>query len=241
MTAEDVRFYYDVIMDPKNRRRFSRWGFCFDRPVIVDSLTVSIRAKKSAGATSGRRLRHGVPGTRGGKNFSEIRYDIPVVNGPYKKIVPARTAVELERRADWWGFHKNWNRNGGNFGRSVTASWRTRRRLRGVQEGAISTPMRLHVLHLDEADGLPAVRSKGLGGEQRIFNREPIGFPGNGDEPAAASLRAISGCAGRFAPLNRRLMNEKYMYNQYFLLNSYVPDLWPGNTIRVPRRLITKS
>jgi microcin C transport system substrate-binding protein len=29
--------------------------------------------------------------------------------------------------------------------------------------------------------------------------------------------------------LNRKLMNDKLMYNQYFLLNSYYPDLYPGN------------
>jgi microcin C transport system substrate-binding protein len=29
--------------------------------------------------------------------------------------------------------------------------------------------------------------------------------------------------------LNRELMNEKLMFNQYFLLNSYYPDLYPNN------------
>jgi microcin C transport system substrate-binding protein len=29
--------------------------------------------------------------------------------------------------------------------------------------------------------------------------------------------------------IDRKLMNEKYMFNQYFLLNTYFPSLWPGH------------
>jgi microcin C transport system substrate-binding protein len=41
------------------------------------------------------------------KNFNDIRYEFPVVSGPYRiNMFREDRFVELERRADWWGFQK---------------------------------------------------------------------------------------------------------------------------------------
>ena len=119
VTAEDVQFYYDVIMDEKNLTPIFKVGLSrFDRPEVVDSLTVKMTAKESHWGNFWEAAgmlafpKH----VWAGKDFNQIRYEFPVVSGPYKiKTFREDRYVELERRADWWGFHKYWNRGKYNF------------------------------------------------------------------------------------------------------------------------------
>jgi microcin C transport system substrate-binding protein len=70
---------------------------------------------------------------------------------------------------------------------------------------------------------------KGYVLKNRVFNQEPKGFQG-----FALNLRRDKFKDARVRKalsllLNRELMNEKFMFNQYFLLNTYYPELWAGN------------
>ena len=119
VTAEDVQYYYDVIMDEKNLTPIFKVGLSrFDRPEVVDSLTVKMTAKESHWGNFWEAAgmlafpKH----AWASKDFNQIRYEFPVVSGPYKiKTFREDRYVELARRADWWGFHKNWNRGKYNF------------------------------------------------------------------------------------------------------------------------------
>jgi microcin C transport system substrate-binding protein len=71
---------------------------------------------------------------------------------------------------------------------------------------------------------------RGWVARHRVYNQEPKGFQGFAlnlrrgifqDERVRRALCHL---------FNRKLMNDKLMYNEYFLLNSYYPDLHPGNT-----------
>ena len=119
ITAEDVQYYYDVIMDPKNLTPIFKVGLSrFERPKILDSLTISITAKdvhwanfwEAAGLVAFPKH------VWKDQDFNQIRYKFPVVEGPYK-ISEFREDryVELSRNPNWWGFHKNWNRGKYNF------------------------------------------------------------------------------------------------------------------------------
>ncbi len=70
---------------------------------------------------------------------------------------------------------------------------------------------------------------KGWAVKQRIFNKEPIGFQGMAINLRKPQFQDVRVRRALNMLLNREAMNEKYMYNQYFLLNSYYPDLWEGN------------
>ena len=66
--------------------------------------------------------------------------------------------------------------------------------------------------------------------KQDIHNQGPIGFQGlalNMRRPVFQDVRVRQALA---LLLNRELMNEKLMFNQYFLLNSYYPDLYAKDT-----------
>ncbi|MCF0222314.1 MAG: ABC transporter substrate-binding protein, partial [Fibrobacter sp.] len=234
VTAEDVQFYYDVIMDEKNLTPIFKVGLSrFDRPEIVDSLTIRMTAKEihwgnfweAAGMLAFPKH------AWNGKDFNQIRYDFPVVSGPYIiKTFREDRYVELARRADWWGFGKNWNRGKYNF-------QKIRYRFMNDQTKALEAfkkqdfnayAIYTSSIWMKQTD-FEAIQ-KGWAVKQRIFNKEPIGFQGmaiNLRKPEYQDVRVRR--ALNFM-LNREAMNEKYMYGQYFLQNSYYPDLWPDNT-----------
>lgn len=233
VTAEDVQFYYDVIMDEKNLTPIFKVGLSrFDRPEVVDSLTIKMTAKESHWGNFWEAAgmlafpKH----VWAGKDFNQIRYEFPVVSGPYKiKTFREDRYVELQRRADWWGFKKNWNRGKYNFEK-------IRYRFMNDQTKALEAFKKQDInayaiytssIWMKQTD-FDAIQ-KGWAVKQRIFNKEPIGFQGMAINMRKPQFQDVRVRRALNMLLNREAMNEKYMYNQYFLLNSYYPDLWEGN------------
>ncbi|MBR4559846.1 MAG: ABC transporter substrate-binding protein [Fibrobacter sp.] len=233
VTAEDVQFYYDVIMDEKNLTPIFKVGLSrFDRPEVVDSLTVKMTAKESHWGNFWEAAgmlafpKH----AWAGKDFNQIRYEFPVVSGPYKiKTFREDRYVELQRRADWWGFKKNWNRGKYNFEK-------IRYRFMNDQTKALEAFKKQDInayaiytssIWMKQTD-FDAIQ-KGWAVKQRIFNKEPIGFQGMAINLRKPQFQDVRVRRALSMLLNREAMNEKYMFGQYFLLNSYYPDLWEGN------------
>ena len=233
VTAEDVQFYYDVIMDEKNLTPIFKVGLSrFDRPEILDSLTVKMTAKESHWGNFWEAAgmlafpKH----AWAGKDFNQIRYEFPVVSGPYKiKTFREDRYVELARRADWWGFKKNWNRGKYNFEK-------IRYRFMNDQTKALEAFKKQDInayaiytssIWMKQTD-FDAVQ-KGWAVKQRIFNKEPIGFQGMAINLRKPQFQDVRVRRALNMLLNRESMNEKYMFGQYFLLNSYYPDLWENN------------
>lgn len=229
--AEDVQFYYDVIMDPKNLTPIFKVGLSrFDRPVVKDSLTISMTAKtvhwanfwEAAGLVAFPKH------VWSGQDFNAIRYRFPVVEGPYK-ISEFREDryVELSRNADWWGFHKNWNRGKYNFQKIRYRFMEDRTKaLEAFKKGDLDAyAVYTSSIWMKQTD-FPAVE-KGWAVKQQIYNSEPIGFQGMAINMRREKFQDVRVRQALSYLMDRKLMNEKYMYNQYFLLNSYYPDLWP--------------
>ncbi len=231
--AEDVQFYYDVMMDPKNLTSTFRVSLKrFDRPVIKDSLTVSITAKEvhwnnfwdAAGLVAfPKHIWEKV-------DFNKQNFEFPVVSGPYKiSEVKKERSLTLQRRGDWWGRAKRYNQYKFNFDyikyRFMEDQNKT---LEAFKKGDIDAyPVYTAAIWATKTD-LPQV-NKGWVIKQRIFNREPIGFQGfaiNMRRPIFQDLRVRDALS---LLINRPLMNEKLMFNEYFLLNSHYPDLFSNN------------
>ena len=199
---------------------------------MVDSLTVKMTAKESHWGNFWEAAgmlafpKH----VWAGKDFNQIRYEFPVVSGPYKiKTFREDRYVELQRRADWWGFHKNWNRGKYNFEK-------IRYRFMNDQTKALEAfkkqdfnayAIYTSSIWMKQTD-FDAVK-KGWAVKQRIFNKEPIGFQGMAINLRKPQFQDVRVRRALSMLLNREAMNEKYMFGQYFLLNSYYPDLWEGN------------
>jgi microcin C transport system substrate-binding protein len=233
ITAEDVQFYYDVMMNPKNLTPIFKVGLSrFDRPKILDSLTLSITAKdvhwanfwEAAGLVAFPKH------IWENQNFNQIRYKFPVVEGPYK-ISDFREDryVELSRNPDWWGFHKNWNRGKYNFEKIRYRFMEDRTKaLEAFKKGDLDAyAVYTSSIWMKQTD-FDAVQ-KGWAVKQHIFNREPIGFQGMAMNLRRDKFKDVRVRQALSYLMDRKLMNEKYMYNQYFLLNSYYPDLWENH------------
>lgn len=233
ITAEDVQFYYDVMMDEKNLTPIFKVGLSrFDRPEVIDELTIRVVAKEAhwgnfweaAGLTAFPKH------VWAGKDFNAIRYEFPVVSGPYKiKTFREDRFVELERRADWWGFAKNWNRGKYNFERIRYRFMEDQTKVLEAfkKQDFDAYPLYTSSIWMKQTD-FEAVQ-KNYAVKQKIYNQEPIGFQGMAFNLRREKFQDVRVRKALSMLMNRKLMNEKYMYDQYFLLNSYYPDLWENN------------
>jgi microcin C transport system substrate-binding protein len=236
LTAGDFRYYYDVIMNPKNMTPIFRVGLSrFDRPEVVDSLTLRVTAHEAhwsnfweaAGLTAFPE--HAWKG----KDFNTRNFDFEVVSGPYKLgEVKRERYISLERRADWWGRSKRYNQYKYNFAQIKYRFMEDRNKaLEAFKKGDFDAyPIYTAALWAEQT-GVKQIPGIATGHVSRhgIYNQEPKGFQGfaiNLRRPIFQDVRVRLALSHL---LNRELMNDKLMYNQYFLLNSYYPDLYPGN------------
>jgi microcin C transport system substrate-binding protein len=65
--------------------------------------------------------------------------------------------------------------------------------------------------------------------KNRVFNHEPKGFQGFALNLRRDKFKDIRVRKALSLLLDRELMSEKFMFNQYFLLNTYYPSLWSQN------------
>ena len=231
--AGDVQYYYDVIMNPKNLTSLFRTGLDrFSRPEILDSLTLRIVAKEAhwgnfwEAAGMSAFPKH----VWEGKDFNELNWEFPVVNGPYRldELKKERT-VTIRRRADYWGFNKRYNLHKYNF---EFIRWKFMEDPLKVLEAFKKGDVDVYAVNRASVwvnnTNFDQVK-KGWVARQRIFNSDPKGFRGyvfNLRRPLFQDVRVREALA-RLA--NRKVMVEKFMFNQTFLLNTYFADLYPKN------------
>ena len=234
VTAEDIQFYYDTIMNedhltPVARATLSR----FARPEVVDEHTIRIRSTEEnwkAFWEAGGFVafpKH----IWEGQDFNRVNFEFPVVSGPYRLHDYRRNRfVVLQRRGDWWGRMLRYNLDKYNFDY-------LRFRFQEDRNAALETfkkgdydvySIYTASIWAQQTENIEAVE-RGWVVRQEIYNDEPRGFQGfaiNLRRPKFQDVRVRQALAHL---LNREQMLEQLMFNQYFLLNSYFPDLYPGN------------
>lgn len=236
ITAGDFQFYYDVIMNPKNMTPIFRVGLArFARPEAVDSLTLKVTAKEAHWSNfwEAAGLVAFPAHVWNGKNFNDINYDFPVVSGPYKLgEVKRERYIALERRGDWWGRAKRYNQHKYNFGVIKYRFMEDRNKaLEAFKKGDFDVyPIYTAALWAEKTgpSDIPGI-GNGWVSRKEVFNQEPKGYQGFAINLRRDKFKDVRVRQALSHLLNRTLMNDKLMYNQYFLLNSYFPDLYPGN------------
>ena len=233
VTAADCQFYYDVIMNPKNLTSLWRVGLKrFDRPEVVDDHTLRLRANevhwKNFWEAAGLFAlpKH----VWGNLDFNKQNFEFPVVSGPYEVAeLKKDRSLTLKRRADWWGREKRYNQYKYNL---ESLKFRFMEDRNKVLESFKKGDLDLYAIHTAsiwaEKTDFDQVK-KGWVVRQRVFNKEPMGYQGfaiNLRRPLFQDKRVREALCYL---LNRDLMNEKLMHRQYFLLNSYHPDLYLNN------------
>ncbi len=233
ITAADLKFYYDTIMDPKNLTSLFRVDLSrFDPPEVVDDHTIRFTAREAHWMnfwTAGQTFAFPKHAWEG-KNFNDINFDFGVVSGPYEiGDVKMNRFILLRRRGDWWGRAKRISTGRYNFDYIRYRPTDDRNKvLELLKKGDID----LYAIYTSEIwarqTDFPAARNNWIV-RQTVFNREPKGFQGmafNLRRPLFQDVRLRQALSLLF---NREEMNEKLMYSSYFLLNCYYPDLYPDN------------
>lgn len=233
ITAGDFKFYYDTIMNPKNLTSMFRVDLSkIEVPEVIDENTIKVTAKtnhwKNFWIAAG--LVAFPKHLWEGKDFNKINFDFDVVSGPYKLgDLKKGRSITLERRGDWWGQVKRYNQYKFNVDKIRFKSIEDRlKALELFKKGDLDFyPIYTAKIWAKQTE-FEAVQKNWVV-RQRVYNKEPLGFQGlafNMRRPMFQDLKVRKALAYM---LNRDLMNEKYMYNQYFMLNSYFPDLYNNN------------
>ena len=233
ITSADIQFYYDVILNPKNLTSLFRVSLKrFERPVALDEKTIVIKANTKHWNNfyqAGNMV--ALPSHAWeGKDFNKINFEFPVVSGPYALgEVKKGRSISLKRRHDWWGRTNRYNVGKYNFNKIVYRSMTDRNKaLEAFKKGIFdaypiyTSSIWMKKTNFDQVE-------KGWVVRQAVYNKEPKGYQGlaiNLRDPKFQDIR-VRQALGYL--LNRKAMNEKFMYNQYFLLNSFYPDLYPDN------------
>ena len=232
VTAEDVQFFYDVMMNPKNLTSLFRVDLSrFSRPEVVDEKTVRITANEAhwknfwTAADLFAFPKH----VWANLDFNKQNFEFPVVSGPYTlNEVKMNRSIQLKRRGDWWGRLRQYNQHKYNFDLFTFKAMEDRNKaLEVLKKGEFDAYTIYTAKIWAEQTQFAQVQNNWIV-RQKVFNQYPVAFQGfalNLRRPLFGDLRVRQALA---CLLNRELMNEKLMFNEYFLLNSYFPGLYPG-------------
>ena len=234
--AEDVQFYYDTIMNPKHLTTPFRVILGrFERPEVLNQNTIRIKSKKiywKAFWDAGFFMAFPKHIWKN-KNFNKINFKFPVVNGPYElREVKRHRYALLRRRANWWGRRLRYNQNKYNFDyiRYRFMEDRTAA-LEAFKKGEFDVySVYTSSLWVQQTKGdvLKSVENNWVI-RQEIYNKKPKGFQGFAINLRRDRFNDVRVRKALCHLLDRASMNENLMFNQYFLLNSYFPDLYPNN------------
>lgn len=230
VTAQDVRWTYDAIVDPKNLTGPHKIDMeRFEPPRVIDKLTVQFTAKdvhwKNLGAIGGFFIlsRHAY----GKKDFNKINFEFPVVSGPYRiGSIDEGVFVALTRRDNWWNIDDIRSKGIGNF-QTIKFKFFAEREnaFEAFKKGKIDLyPVYTSRLWVNETKGEKFEKNWII--KQKVFNLKPIGFQGfamNMRKPPFDDVRVRKAMSYL---LDRRKMNATLMYSQYFLHKSYFEDLY---------------
>ena len=230
ITAWDVKWTFDAIMDPKNLTGSHKVSLeRFQTPVVIDSHTIRFHARQphwvNLLAVSGfnilpkRDFEH--------RDFNKINFDFPVVSGPYRiGRIEEGIYMTMERRSDWWGRQLPSSRHTSNFQTLKFMFFEERENaFEAFKKGLIDLfPVYTSRIWVNETTGEKFDNNWIV--RQKIYNHHPVGFQGfamNMRTPPFDDLRVRKAMAFL---LNRELMNQTLMYGQYFLQRSYFEDLY---------------
>jgi microcin C transport system substrate-binding protein len=230
MTADDVKWTYDAIMNPTNMTGSSKVALArFTSPTIVNKQTITFTATEvhwqNLGAAAGFSIlpKH----IFADKDFNSINFKFPVVSGAYQiKEMRDGIALKLSRRENWWQRKQLRNQNKANFETIVFRFYAERvNAFDAFKKGSIDIyPIYTSRLWVKETLGKQFTNN--WIAKQKIQNYQPVGFQGFAMNMRRAPFDDLRVRKAMAHLLNRERMNRTLMYNQYFLQKSYYEDLY---------------
>ncbi len=232
VTAEDVVWTYQAIVDPKNMTGPHKLSLerLFPPEIVDDGKAVRFKAREvhweNLGAAGGFSIlpKH----IFANQDFNKINFEFPVVSGAYKvKEFKEGMYLTLERRNDWW--RTNWKSNAGinNFDTIVCRFYGDRNNafdafIKGeIDVFPVYTASQWHQIE----NKVKQVRLNWIV-KQAVYNYSPVGFQGFAMNMRRAPFNDVKVRKAIAHLVNRPMMNHTLMYDQYFLHRSYYEDLY---------------
>ncbi|OGV63503.1 MAG: hypothetical protein A3K19_31545 [Lentisphaerae bacterium RIFOXYB12_FULL_65_16] len=230
VTAADVKWTYDAVMDPKNMTGVHKVSLeRLEPPEVKDERTIVFRAKQvhweNLGAAGGFSVlpRHVLEG----QDFNKVNVEFPVVSGPYRlRELKEGIFLVLERREDWWRRSFPSSKGIGNlqaikykfFGEQENA-------FEAFKKGEIDVyPVYMARQWVNETTSEKF--QKNWIAKQSVYNHHPVGFQGFAMNMRRVPFDDVRVRKAMAHLLDRDKMNATIMYNQYFLHRSYFEDLY---------------
>ena len=232
VTAHDVLFTYNAIMDKKNNTAIFRIGLGrFDAPVLLDDYTIRFHAKdihwnNFNEVASGFWI---LPEHYyAGRDFNKQHFEFPVVSGPYRLLESKKSRyVKMVRRGDYWQRAYPFNQGRYNFDHIVFKVFNEETiAFQSFKKGDLDIyPVYMASLWVKDAVGEKF--EKNWIAKQRIFNHDPVGFQGWVMNSRRGIFRDKRIRKAMAYLVDRRLMIDKLAFGQYEPTNSYYPDFYP--------------
>ncbi len=234
VTAEDVKWTFDQVMDPKNATGASKVALgVFAEPEVLGPRTVRFRAKESHWrnllAAGGFEImpRHAFEG----QDFNKLDLDRPVVSGPYVlSSVKEQIEIRLARRPDWWAIRRPSVQHTMNFDTLVFRYYADNENaFEAFKKGQVDV-YAIYTARIWANETIGEKFDKNWIVKRLVRNHDPIGFQGfamNMRRPPFDDLRVRKALAHL---VDRETMNRTMMFNAYFLHRSYFEDLYDSST-----------
>lgn len=234
ITADDVIFTYETIMNPKHATAVFRISLSrFSKPIKEDDYTVTFEAKEvhwnnfnDIASSIFILPKHYFEG----KDFNKENFEFPIVSGPYKIVESKKSRyIKLERRGDYWQRAYPFNKGRYNFDQIVYKVYNEEAvALQAFKKGDMDIyPVYTAHIWVEETKG-QAFENKWIA-KQRIFNLKPVGFQGwamNSRREIFSDKRVREAMA---LLVDRKLMIDKLAFGEYDPTNSYYPDYYLGS------------
>jgi len=230
VTAADVRWTYDVIMNPNNLTGPHKANLeKFEPPQVIDDRTIKFIAKEihwknlmTVGEIS-ILCKHAYEK----QDFNKINFEFPVVSGPYQLgKLDEGVSISLARRDKWWDRTSFRSQHKGNF-EAITYKFFAERTnaYEAFKKGGIDIyPVYTSRIWIDETNGDAFLKNQII--KQKIYNHKPVGFQGFAMNMRKPPFDDINVRQAMALLLDRQKMNQTLMYSQYFLHRSYFEDLY---------------
>lgn len=230
ITAYDVAWTFQTIMDPKNLTGSHKVALeNFFPPEVIDERTIKFTAKEVhwrnllALGTLNILPKHAFEK----QDFNKINFEFPVVSGSYKLgEIKEGLFLKIERRDDWWLNSAERFRNTGNFQTIIFKFFEERENaFEAFKKGLIDIfPVYTARLWINETKGEKFDKNWII--KQKIYNYQPASFQGFAMNMRRAPFDDIRVRKAMAYLLDREKMNRTLMYNQYAMHCSYFEDLY---------------
>ena len=233
VTAEDVKWTFDAVMDPKSDT--GPWKTilgAFESPEIISNGCVRIR-KKGDSPKDWRDLANCaffsiLPSHAfQGKDFNKLEFVGAPVSSAYRlKRVQEQIESEFSRNGGWWRSDFASSRGVCNFDNIVFRYYADNENaFEAFKQRAIDVyPVYSARIMNSETKGEKFARNWIL--KRRVRNRAPIGFQGFAMNMRKAPFDKLEVRQAMAKLLDRETMNRTLMNSEYFLLRSYYTDLY---------------